>query len=127
MTTLPTAHLPAWLASKLDRTTSPHGCWMWTGRLDDKGYGRVSIPGGKSSVLAHRAVYAATRGPLTQDQHLLHQCDVHHPGIVGRRCCNPDHLVIGDARSNAEDRSRKGRSPRQVPKSPGAPPERRWW
>lgn len=117
--------LPQHIASKLDRT-SPHGCWLWTGPLDRDGYGRASHQG-KSGRLAHRVIYELVKGPIPAGLVLMHSCDHLHPGVTGRRCCNPEHLTPGTKRENAEDRSRKGRSPRQAPKAPGCPPGRRDW
>lgn len=114
-------NLPTSITSKLDKT-SPHGCWLWTGSLDQDGYGRTGKHG-----IAHRVIYELTKGPIPPGHVLMHSCDHLHQGIEGRRCCAPHHLVPGTPRQNAEDRSRKGRSPRQAPKAPGAPVGRRYW
>lgn len=119
--------LPAHIASRIDRASSPHGCWLWTGRLDRDGFGRCDLPG-RPGAIVHRVVYEAHIGAaIAPGLVLMHSCDVHAPGVGYRRCCNPLHLTPGTPRQNAEDRSRKGRSPRQRPKAPGAPPGRRYW
>lgn len=110
--------LPAHIASRIDTRSSPHGCWLWTGARDAHGYGRVRV--GERVDLVHRVVFRAFRGPIDAGLVLLHACD-------NPPCCNPEHLTPGTPRQNAEDRSRKGRSPRQRPKAPGAPPGRRYW
>jgi hypothetical protein len=62
----------------------PDGCWIWTGYLDERGYGHVLVDG--KWQLAHRAVYVILRSPLTPLRVLHHEC--HQPS-----CCNPDHLT----------------------------------
>lgn len=117
--------LPAHITKRIDRTSSPHGCWLWTGAIDDHGNGRVRM--GDRVALVHRVVYEAVRGPIPAGQVLMHSCDVHAPGTGYRRCCNPEHLTPGTRGQNNADRSQKGRSHRQRPKAPGAPPGRRYW
>lgn len=122
---LPSMGLPASIARRISRPTDT-GCWLWLGRLDADGYGRLDLPGKRGS-LAHRVVYELLRGQIPPGLLLLHQCDELHPGTMGRRCVNPSHLTPGTTRENAEDRHRKGRSPRQARKSPGCPAGRRYW
>lgn len=59
-------------------------CWEWTGARTKDGYGQATRGG--RNVKAHRHVYQALVGPLTDGvQQLDHLCRVRH-------CCNPDHL-----------------------------------
>ena len=59
-------------------------CWEWTGAIRKDGYGQANR-GGKN-VKAHRHVYQALVGPLTDGvQQLDHLCRIRH-------CVNPDHL-----------------------------------
>lgn len=72
------------------------GCWLWTGSLNNEGYGQVNI--NKKTTSAHRV---SANAPL--DKVVMHKCDV--------RCCvNPDHLVLGTQRDNIWDMHRKGRA-----------------
>lgn len=79
-----------------------NGCWIWTGRLKDTGYGEIN-PGGRSSPRgAHRISYELFKGEIPKGMYVLHKCDV--------RCCvNPDHLFIGTAKDNTQDMMSKGR------------------
>jgi len=58
---------------------SPSGCWLWTGPVDSRGYGRHGAP------LAHRLVYEILIGPIPNDMELDHLCRI-------PRCVNPSHL-----------------------------------
>lgn len=56
------------------------GCWLWTGGLNWKGYGKAG-----ENTSAHRRLYELLRGPIPVGLDLDHICRV-------RRCVNPDHL-----------------------------------
>lgn len=76
-------------------------CRLWTGGKV-RGYGSISIGMGKG-MSTHRASYEVTHDrELTSDIHIRHLC--HNP-----LCTNPDHLAIGDAQDNANDRMEAGR------------------
>lgn len=118
--------LPRFVSERIDQH-HPLGCWMWGGRVDRDGFGRVDMPGAPGS-LVHRVVYEAEVGPIGEGLVLCHQCDERHGrGIAYRRCCNPAHLLPGTRAENNAERSQRGRSARQRPKAPGAPPGRRYW
>jgi hypothetical protein len=55
-------------------------CWIWLGRTDPHGYGRM-----KTKTIAHRWTYEQANGPLGPKMHLHHLCE--QPS-----CVNPDHL-----------------------------------
>lgn len=84
------------------RKTHEHGCWLWRGRCDRKGYGLWR------SHLAHRESWRRERGPIDGGLLVLHICDQH-------ACVNPTHLYLGTTRENAIDASVRGRlaSPRK--------------
>ena len=73
-------------------------CWLWTGPVNNGGYGSFWSDYGNS---AHRYAYSLAYG-APGSGHVLHRCDV-------RRCCNPDHLFLGNASINALDCRDKGR------------------
>jgi hypothetical protein len=91
-----------------------NGCWLWTGLVDDKGYGRLHWgPFNRSFKRAHRVAYAAFKGDPGV-LHVCHTCDV-------PRCCNPEHLWLGTAADNHRDKAAKGRcNPRRGEQSPMA-------
>ncbi|MGH2685308.1 MAG: HNH endonuclease signature motif containing protein [Actinomycetota bacterium] len=66
----------------------PSGCWLWTGKLNDWGYGYVrtgSRKTGRKVRRAHRVAYELLVGPIPADFQLDHVCRVRH-------CVNPAHL-----------------------------------
>ena len=81
------------------------GCWTWTGKRDEKGYGRIKIrcedgvwrPHG-----AHRVSWEAHNGPIPGGLWVLHRCD-------NPPCINPNHLFLGTAADNTADMMQKGR------------------
>jgi hypothetical protein len=74
----------------------PNGCWLWTGRLDKKGYGIVTVEGKR--IKPHRFSYELLIGPFPEDlypDHTCHNQDISCPGgpeCLHRRCVNPGHL-----------------------------------
>ena len=91
---------------KVEQVTES-GCWIWTGSLNDKGYGQfhdydVSFATHRGNVSAHRWSFNFFKGPLMEGAHVCHSCDV--------PCCvNPDHLWIGTHQDNMRDLWTKGR------------------
>lgn len=79
------------------------GCWLWTGRLNHKGYGTVTFRG--KSWQAHRAMYADRVSEIPAGLLVLHRCDV-------RACVNPEHLFTGTNQDNMSDMVAKGRQAR---------------
>jgi HNH endonuclease len=69
-------------------------CWLWTGSLNYKGYGRIAfkIPFIFAHVFSYQLHKRETTGDLKFEQH-DHLCRV-------LRCCNPDHLEIVTRREN---------------------------
>lgn len=76
------------------------GCWMWTGGVESKGYGRIHINGKR--VKGHQAAWILFRGPIPEGMCICHKCDT--PG-----CVNPDHLFLGTMADNMRDKVKKGR------------------
>lgn len=59
------------------------GCWIWRGRENQDGYGRLMAGG--TTQLAHRYVYSQLVGPIPEGLQIDHLCRV-------RMCVNPEHL-----------------------------------
>jgi len=74
------------------------GCHIWHGSINHAGYGKLNIRG--RSWAAHRLAWTLRNGPIPTGMILCHRCDV-------RRCCNPDHLVLGTRGDNMADHKAK--------------------
>lgn len=85
---------------------SESGCWIWTGALSNHPthqYGNLPVRKSKN-YKAHR--YAAVRFlscKLSPRDFVCHTCDV-------PACVNPEHLYVGSAETNANDRERRKRN-----------------
>lgn len=76
-------------------------CWLWMGRKNHSGYGRLSVNG--KDVKTHRIMYEWFWSPIPDDGVVCHACDI-------RNCVNPQHLWVGTRQQNQEDMRKKGRS-----------------
>lgn len=76
-----------------------NGCWLYTGYVDELGYGIIHDNG---PIKAHRASWIVHKGPIPEGMHVLHSCDT-------RNCINPDDLFLGTHQDNMADRDAKGR------------------
>lgn len=63
------------------------GCWLWTGCLNSRGYGVVSIGGRR--YLVHRVSYEENVGPIPEGLTIDHVKD---RGCTSKACWNPAHL-----------------------------------
>jgi len=70
---------------KVDRTDD--GCWEWTGKVADNGYGHFIFKehGKAKTVLAHRFSYELFAGPIPEGFFLDHLC-------LKKHCVRPSHL-----------------------------------
>jgi len=84
--------------SKVDRSSSPDDCWLWTGALSP--YGNFYYD--KKRIYAHRFSFTITYGDIPNGVLICHKCD--NPA-----CCNPRHLFLGSSQDNNQDCLAKGR------------------
>ena len=78
------------------------GCWLFltTKEPPPRDYGRLSFKG--TTQAAHRASYAAFKGPIPEGMLVCHKCDT-------PSCVNPEHLFLGAPIENTRDCVSKGR------------------
>lgn len=88
-----------WLQIKRSGT-----CWLWTGSVDESGYGKYSLHG--KPQMAHRVSWQIANGPIPKGLCVLHNC----PDGDNPRCCFPGHLWLGSRAENNADRDKKGRT-----------------
>lgn len=83
------------------------GCWLWTGALNKKGYGRLHL-GGRSGrkVPAHRFSFELHYGPIDAALTIDHLCR-------NTSCVNPTHLEAVTVRENLWRRG--GKEPTHCP------------
>jgi hypothetical protein len=77
------------------------GCWTWNGSIGSAGYGQIYYNGKVSK--AHRVSYEINKGPIPDGLWVLHECD--NPA-----CVNPDHLHVGTAQDNSDEKIKRGRA-----------------
>lgn len=69
-------------------------CWNWNKSLTSAGYGQFTYK--KVYWLTHRYVYQLLNGPINNKLLIRHLCH-------NRKCCNPEHLLIGTSKDNWHD------------------------
>jgi len=91
-----------------EKVSKGDGCWIWTGCLAKKGYGKIFLGGTNGPVaLAHRVAWTLENGPIPSGMFVCHRCD-------NPPCVRPDHLFLGDCMANLSDMRAKGRGSRGI-------------
>jgi hypothetical protein len=75
-------------------------CWLWTGAVNEKGYGVINVNGVPR--LVHRIVYDLVVADIPPGHVIRHSC--HNPP-----CCRPSHLSTGTHRDNSDDSAARRR------------------
>lgn len=79
------------------------GCWLWTGAVNDFGYGIMGLGHrGDGIDRAHRVAYRLYKGDTPKGLNVLHSCDV-------PSCVNPSYLRLGTFSDNMQDCSKRKR------------------
>lgn len=87
------------------RVDTSGDCWLWTGALNNKGYGFYRIYTGEEceKILAHRFSALMAGMPVRSPRDVvMHRCDT-------PRCVKPDHLSVGTQSDNMRDAKAKNR------------------
>ena len=92
--------LDSFRQSLLSRMRLENGCWVYTGKIINTGYGMIRA--GDKMISAHRASYQAFIGEIPEGMFVCHSCD-------NKRCINPAHLWVGTNQDNMRDMQQKGR------------------
>jgi hypothetical protein len=93
--------LPFWERVARQTEIREDGCHIFTGTVDDCGYGRIHNDEGKP-VRLHRAIWELNNRKLLPKECVCHRCDV-------PACINPTHLFVGSQVVNIADMDAKGR------------------
>lgn len=75
--------------SKVDKDSSPDGCWLWTAAKRPTGYGIFWRR--DRMVSAHRFIYEREVGPIPDGMFIDH---VYAKGCRSTSCVNPAHLEV---------------------------------
>lgn len=97
---------PLW--SNLYVLPGDDGCWLWTGGINENGYGQITFEGFHG--YTHRLAYKLTKGKIPRGKNVCHECDV-------RQCCRPKHLIADTQLGNVQAAIKRGRArwPERIP------------
>jgi hypothetical protein len=90
---------------KVDRMTTPDGCWPWTGERNKAGYGRIKVNG--RTRYAHNFALELVGFIIPAEFLQVRHYICHNPP-----CCRPSHLRIGTPQEDTDDKVSVGRQAR---------------
>ena len=79
---------------KSNCTIDNNECWNWNNSVNDSGYGKLTL--NRKQYRVHRITYELVNGKIEDKLLVRHKCD-------NRKCCNPDHLELGNKLDNTLD------------------------
>ena len=94
---------PPPIAQRLEQGSMPVtecGCIVWLGYVSKYGYGTLTVD--KAPKRVHRLAWEEKNGPIPDGMLVCHICDI-------RSCINTDHLFLGTAQDNCDDKIAKNR------------------
>ena len=86
-------------------------CWLWTGPVNNAGYGMLRGNDGHPKMTTVHRIAAQQKGLDIRRKEVQHTC-------LTKNCVNPDHLVIGTAKTRCERIMKKHGRNFQKPKNP---------
>lgn len=122
----------SWPENLLQRMApQPDGCILYTGGLDDGGYGQIVQ--NRKNRRAHRAAYEYFVGPIPPGMTIDHEChnrvgcELTDASCPHRRCVNPDHLVPKPIGANSAASPNSNAAKTHCPKGHPYDEENTYW
>ncbi len=88
-----------WFWSRVDMALDSDGCWLWTGRRHEQGYGVLWYEG--FNWYAHRLAWVLTHGEIEPEIQIMRRCRE-------RACVRPEHLFIATAAEAGRYKAEQG-------------------
>ena len=88
----------------VDQTTTPNGCWLWTGKHSKRGTGVLCLRGRNvpAHIVAWQLIHGQTvTGAVAEGDEVRRTCG-------SKDCCNPKHLLLW-TQEYAQQKPRDGR------------------
>jgi hypothetical protein len=99
------------MIKRVDIPKDKSKCWLWTGPVNNAGYGMIRGNDGVPKMMTVHRVAGKEKGLDTENHEIQHTC-------LTKNCVNPDHLVEGNARTRYDRIVQKHGTTFQAPKNP---------
>jgi hypothetical protein len=80
------------MIKRVDIPKDKSKCWLWTGPVNNAGYGMIRGNDGVPKMMTVHRVAGKEKGLDLENHEVQHTC-------LTKNCVNPDHLVEGNAKS----------------------------
>jgi hypothetical protein len=80
------------MMKRVDIPKDKSKCWLWTGPVNNAGYGMIRGNDGVPKMMTVHRVAGKEKGLDLENHEVQHTC-------LTKNCVNPDHLVEGNAKS----------------------------